>query len=369
VVSSSLLLRARAGGTWREKRWHDVPAGFGGNTRCVFDSSSGRSKTPKWRTNHDDGLASGKQPRGASDALLTECTQLFRQPYSGARGKTSAGASILMNNAPFFRSLSVRPLPKRLQKTSRQGRLSRRQAWLHEVDSGHLFHRLFDLIPGVSFFAKNRAGELMFASRTVREKYHIRDEADIIGLTDFDLSSPDMARAYVADDRKILESGEPILNRIELGFDESGVPDWFVVNKLPIRSRDGAIIGVMGLSHSYKGREGLLPHHDIAKAVDYVRDHYQDPFRITELARLVGLSVRQLQRKFKLAFGTSPHEFVLKTRLLAACRALRETDLNAGEIAANCGFNDQSSFTKHFREHVGLTPRRYRFQVRSTLST
>lgn len=260
-----------------------------------------------------------------------------------------------------------RPLSRRLHPAARHRLLTKRETWLREIDPAHLFHRLFDLIPSVTFFAKNRAGEMMFASRSVRERCHIRNEADIIGLNDFDLASAEMARSYLADDQKILEDGQPILNRIEVGLDESGVPDLFVVNKLPIRSRNGAIIGIMGFSHSNRGHGKLLSQDGVTKALDYVREHYRDPFRITELARLVGMSVRQLQRKFKVTFGISPHVFVLKTRLLAACRALRETDLNAGEIAAICGFSDQSSFTKHFHEQIGLTPRNYRFQVRGNL--
>jgi hypothetical protein len=39
--------------------------------------------------------------------------------------------------------------------------LAKRDAWLGEIDPAHLFHRLFDVIPGVHFFAKNRKGELM----------------------------------------------------------------------------------------------------------------------------------------------------------------------------------------------------------------
>ncbi len=264
-------------------------------------------------------------------------------------------------------SLSVRPAPKNLQRTSRPARLKKRDDWLRSADPGFLFNRLFDLIPGISFFAKNRRGEMMFASRNIVDRYHFRNEIDIVGLTDFDLSPPDMARAHVVDDEQIYSSGQPILNRIELGFDDAGVPDWFVVNKLPIRSSDGTIIGVMGFYHSYQGREQTHPHYDVAKAVNYVRQHYEEPLNITELARLSGLSVRQLQRKFKFAFATGPHEFLTKTRLLAACRLLRESELSAGEIAGKCGFSDQSSFTKHFRAHIGQTPRAYRNDVRASL--
>lgn len=273
-----------------------------------------------------------------------------------------------MKRAAPAGSLSVRPAPKTSPQASPSARLQAREDWLRQIDSAFLFHRLFDLIPGFSFFAKNRSGEMMFASRNILDRYHFREESDIVGLTDFDLSPPDMARAHVDDDEQLYASGQPILNRIELGFDDAGVPDWFVVNKLPVRSTDGAIIGVMGFFQSYHGREKMHPHYDVAKAVDYVRQHYEEPLSVSELARLTGLSVRQLQRKFKLAFATGPHEFVTRIRLLAACRLLRDTDLSAGEIASKCGFSDQSSFTKHFRGHIGETPRRYRYAMRAKLS-
>jgi AraC-like DNA-binding protein len=273
-----------------------------------------------------------------------------------------------MKNVPFPGSVSVRPPVRKQAASSRKSRLKIRDEWVRQLDSSHLFHRLFDLIPGVSFFAKNRRGEFMFTSRNIRDRYHLSDEVEIIGLTDFDLSPTNMAQAHVKDDEQIYRTGQPILDRIELGFDEAGVPSWFVVNKLPIRSCSGATIGVMGFYHSYQGREYLLSHQGVAKVVEYVRTHYQHPISIAEMARIVGLSVRQLQRKFKLAFGTGPYEFVIMTRLLVACRLLRETDLNATEIGVECGFSDQSSFTKHFRQHIGMTPRRYRIFLRSSLA-
>src|SRR5262245_41938700 len=124
---------------------------------------------------------------------------------------------------PTIESLSIRPVPK-VSGASRAARLKERESWLRKIDGAFLFHRLFDLIPGVSFFAKNRKGEMMFASRSVLERYHLREESDIVGLTDFDLSPHDMARAHVLDDEQIYRSGQPILNRIELGFDDAGVP-------------------------------------------------------------------------------------------------------------------------------------------------
>lgn len=271
-----------------------------------------------------------------------------------------------MKNLPLSGLASIRLPVRKLPRASRGSRLKKRDEWVSQIDSSHLFHRLFDLIPSVSFFAKNRRGEIMFTSRNVRDHYHLSDEIEAIGLTDFDLSPADIAHARVTDDEKIYRTGQPILGRIELGLDETGVPSWFVVNKFPVRSRSGESIGVMGFYHSFKGREDLLLHHGIANVVDYVRKHYANPISIAEIARSVGFSIRQLQRNFQAAFGSGPYNFIIMTRLIVACRMLQETDSSATEVGMACGFTDQSSFTKHFRQRIGMTPRRYRIFVRTT---
>ena len=115
-----------------------------------------------------------------------------------------------------------------------------------------MFFPLFDLLPGVYFFAKNRQGELMLSGTRNLSMYHIHDPVDLIGLTDFDLNPAPMAKAYTKDDALIYSTGQPLLHRLELWFDEMGMPDWFLVSKLPVRARDGTIIGIMGFSQSYE---------------------------------------------------------------------------------------------------------------------
>jgi AraC-like DNA-binding protein len=251
--------------------------------------------------------------------------------------------------------------PLHLDERKRKALVAKRDSWLREIDPSCLFHSLFDLIPGVYFFAKNRQGELMFTCKASRSLYHIPDDTSAIGLTDFDVNPSEMAETYVHDDARIYKTGMPVLNRVELWFNEQGIPDWFVVNKMPIRSRTGTIIGIMGFSQSYEGRTKLLtPFGGIAKAVAHIREKYQDEIAIADLARVAGLSLRQLQRKFLATFGVGPQQFLIKTRLLAACRALRETDETLAEIALSSGFPDQSAFALHFRKHFGVTPSEFR---------
>jgi AraC-like DNA-binding protein len=273
-------------------------------------------------------------------------------------------AAKIMPNATLSSLLARHQPSGSLTAAQRKERLARRDAWVAQIDPAYLFYPLFDLLSGVSFFAKNRRGELMFMSRSNRDVYNITDPAQVVGLTDFDLNPVDMARSYVVDDEQIFKTGQPLLNRVEVWFDERGIPDWFIVNKLPIRARDGAIVGIMGFSQSYAGRANLLePFDGLAKAVHHIKQRHAEAFSIGELARIAGISPRQLQRKFKHVFGVGPHDFLIKTRLLAACRAIRETEQSLGEIAFASGFCDQSAFTRYFREHIGLTPRHYRLQI------
>lgn len=243
----------------------------------------------------------------------------------------------------------------------RRRRIAQRDAWVREIAPGSLFHALFDRLPGLHFFAKNRRGELMFASKGIRALYGLRDDAEVIGLTDFDLNPDRMAEGYVRDDARIYATGKPIAGRVELWWDPQGMPDWYVVTKLPVWSRRGRVIGVMGVSQHYEGRARLTaPWREIASAVRHIRGNFRGPLRIAELARVARLSRRQIERKFHAVLGVTPQEFLIKTRVLAACRALRETCAPLAAIAADCGFYDQSSFTEHFRRRVGQTPRAFR---------
>jgi AraC-like DNA-binding protein len=248
--------------------------------------------------------------------------------------------------------------------------LELRDVWLQEIAPTSLFHTLFDNLPGLHFFAKNQRGEIMFLSRSIRERYGLREDSAAVGLTDFDINPHGMAESYVSDDARIYATGEPITGRVELWWDAQGVPNWYVVTKVPIWSRRGRIIGVMGVIQEYEGHARFhTPWREIASSVKYIRQHFRKEVSIAVLAEQTGLSIRQLQRRFRSVLRLTPQEFLIKTRVLAACRALRESDAALSEIASACGFYDQSSFTEHFRRHTGQTPLAYRRQLERRATT
>ena len=224
-----------------------------------------------------------------------------------------------------------------------------------------LFQRLFDHIPGVYFFAKNQAGHLMFASQGLLDRYQMSDDSDFIGRTDFDLNPDTMAQAYVDDDHRLLAGKVTIVERIELWWDRQGMPDWFLVTKLPLLDKRHRVQGVMGTLRRPDEAERRLPvFQTVARAVELIRRDYAKPLSIEDIATVCGQSLRQLQRRFQTAFGITPQEFLIKTRVLAATRLLEQTTLTVGEIAVQCGFVDASSFTQHFRKRLRQTPLQYR---------
>ncbi|MEJ6719981.1 MAG: helix-turn-helix transcriptional regulator [Akkermansiaceae bacterium] len=80
------------------------------------------------------------------------------------------------------------------------------------------------------------------------------------------------------------------------------------------------------------------------------------------MAREVGLSHRQLNRRFREATGLSQQQYLMRVRIEEACVRLRGSDDALCDIAFGLGFSDQSAFTAQFRKRMGLTPRQYRIE-------
>ncbi len=236
-----------------------------------------------------------------------------------------------------------------------------RRNWVGTLGAVSPFQPLFDHLPDVCFFAKDRQGRTMFASRGILERYRMRHEHEMLGLTDYDINPRHMAEHYVRDDRRLLCGRAKIIERLELWFDPQGLPDWFVVTKLPLTDTRGRRVGIMGVLRRAEDHEKRLPlFQTVSRAVELMRRDFARPLVIANVAEACGESLRQLQRRFQSAFGTSPQDFLIKTRVLTAARLLEETRLTASEIAQRCGFVDASSFAVQFRQRTGLTPLAYR---------
>jgi AraC-like DNA-binding protein len=96
---------------------------------------------------------------------------------------------------------------------------------------------------------------------------------------------------------------------------------------------------------------------------DRIDRDYAQPLDLQALARGAHLSAGHLSRQFKLAYGESPHSYVMTRRIERAMALLRAGDLSVTEVCFAVGCSSLGSFSSRFTELVGVPPSVYRHQA------
>lgn len=100
-----------------------------------------------------------------------------------------------------------------------------------------------------------------------------------------------------------------------------------------------------------------VPNAKVTEAVALMEANLQEPLPTEDIARLVGVSGRQLERLFKQHLGDMPSRHYVELRLVRARRLLRHSGQSILQIALACGFASASHFSKAYRARFGHTPR------------
>lgn len=231
--------------------------------------------------------------------------------------------------------------------------------------------QLFNLMDEHYLFVKDLNHRYCRCNEPLWRELGMSSEQEMLGKTDTDFFTPLVAQAYYDHDLKVIRSGEPILNDVWL------VPScnslrWYRINKLPVYNRarraKRKVIGVAGLMVPYEG-VGPVPaeYERVQPAIAMANETGGADVRVKDLAEACDYSVNQFGRVFQSLFRMRPIEFLLRLRLANASRLLRNSERPIVDVATECGFYDQSSFTKAFRRQFGVTP--HRFRVTSAAQT
>lgn len=120
--------------------------------------------------------------------------------------------------------------------------------------------------------------------------------------------------------------------------------------------------------HLYaQGRDDVHGDELVIQAQELLRHQLQRGLAIGELAALLGVTERTLQRRFRRATGHSPRAYLDKQRLLTARELLRTSNLAISEVAGQVGYQDVSHFGRRFRRWMQQSPRAYRNAARGKL--
>jgi len=220
---------------------------------------------------------------------------------------------------------------------------------------------LFEFLPDVYMYVKDRDGRYMRVNRVACQVMGAPDHSAVFGKNDFDFFPPAVAAQYVEEDRRVIEAGKPLTNQVWLVPGAAGVPRWYLCNKIPLFDRENYVIGIAGVKRPYE-HAGAAPtgYARLLKVVEFVSVRFSQPIEVAELASLVDLSVSQLQREFGRLFGITPIQYIREVRVGVACHLLETSSQSLTSIAVQCGFYDQSHFTRQFKASTGLTPLHYR---------
>ncbi|WP_028021931.1 choline metabolism transcriptional regulator GbdR [Enterovibrio calviensis] len=102
----------------------------------------------------------------------------------------------------------------------------------------------------------------------------------------------------------------------------------------------------------------------LLETVSLMEANLEEPFCIDELAALVELSRRQLERLFQRHIQCSPSRYYLHLRLSRARQLLNQTNLSIIEISIACGFVSTPHFSKCYRDYFGIPPREERLGLK-----
>jgi len=236
-----------------------------------------------------------------------------------------------------------------------------RQEFLESLRPGQMLETLFESLNDAYYFVKDRDSRFVTASRGFALLMGIDSVAGLVGKTDHDFSPDFLVEAFIADDKRVIQTGQPIRNKMELVPTADGTLDWLFTTKVPLYDQSGNVAGLAGVVRVIRDNDKVYAEHPAMQAIiDFVRTHFKQEISVADMAAVGGISVSSQERLFKASSGLTPLMYLRRTRLNAACKLLRETDMEISEIAQVCGFSEHTNMTRAFRMELKITPLRYR---------
>ncbi|MCL2192137.1 MAG: helix-turn-helix domain-containing protein [Treponema sp.] len=161
-----------------------------------------------------------------------------------------------------------------------------------------------------------------------------------------------LSRAGATDEKNemLVEANIHNIKRIKGSKTSDEVIDNFC---LVVDRMAGKIFSFQGIRHASALR----------KAERFIWDNYTRKVSLKEIADVSGLSAPYFSTIFKDEMKENLSDYLNRLRVEKASTMLLETDLLVSEISTACGFEDQSWFSKIFKNHTGISPCKYRRTV------
>ena len=120
-----------------------------------------------------------------------------------------------------------------------------------------LLRALMESLPASIYF-KDAASRFLRISKSKALRSGLRDTAEAVGKTDFDFFETEDAQASFRDEQEVMRTGQPIVGKEEEHVWPDGHTSWVTTSKLPLRDKQGNLIGTFGISHDITEQKQAL---------------------------------------------------------------------------------------------------------------
>lgn len=215
--------------------------------------------------------------------------------------------------------------------------------------------------PGVMFCVKSVDGIYLYVNLAFAERTRAGAPGLIVGKSARDIFPLELAESYESQDAEIFASGKMLTNELEVITQPSGEIGWFLTSKSRWTDSSGSPAGIVSVSVDLRASVSNATNHEsLSRAADLARRRFADQISVADMAKEANLTPTQLERLANRVMGITPKQIIMRFRLEEALRLLETTEKSLVSIAAECGYYDQSDFTRHFRRAVGYSPSSWR---------
>ena len=166
----------------------------------------------------------------------------------------------------------------------------------------------------------------------------------------------------VGNDERLCELSTPSLTSIQLdkigiGYEAARLLDEWIVTGRPAHSLRIKPVRIV-LRQSTQGL--AIADSDIACALRLIRERACEGINVDDILRVVPLSRRVFENRFKALIGQTPHDYIILVRFEHVTRLLAETNLSIAEVAARTGFCYPEYLCTAFKRRFGIRTEEYR---------
>ena len=221
-----------------------------------------------------------------------------------------------------------------------------------------LLEAMMEPLRDCPFFVKNAELRYVAANQAAAEVFGTSEPKSLYGRRVADFFPPLMALHYEELDKQVLSSRLPVRDRLELSGRKGDT--WLFYSRSPILSKTGEAVGIVATGRAASTSERRSKTYArVSEALRWLHVNFAQPLHIDRLAQQAGVSVSQLERDTARIAGMSLRALQQRLRMSHAL-VLLEGDGSIAEIAHECGYADQSAFTRRFRSALGVAPSEWR---------